>query len=88
MPANINDENKRLMYETIRDNINTRENSTLVVATVASSASLLLMTLNSQTSHYCLGLLFALLGILYRELTILFSDNPDYKRLHELEKKT
>ena len=69
---------REIEYETVRDKLNTRENSTLVVATVASSASLVLLTaLESPQFHYY-GLVFALLGILYRELTIFSSDRSDH----------
>lgn len=73
-------ENKQSKYETVRDNLNTRENSTLVVATVASSASLILLT---TTSFHCYALVFALLGILYRELTIFSSDRRDHAFLRD-----
>ena len=73
--ARIAIENKQIKYETVRDKLNTRENSTLVIATVASSASLILLTISS---FHCYALVFAFLGILYRELTIFSSDRRDH----------
>jgi hypothetical protein len=82
------------LAEMIQARINTRETSTLTIATVAASASLVLLALAANpessfayTHHAWLrfaGFLFALLGIIYRELTILTADAADYSRLREL----
>ncbi|MGD0176672.1 MAG: hypothetical protein ABSC50_07600 [Candidatus Bathyarchaeia archaeon] len=91
---------ERLSYPRIKDDkladllvarISTRETSTLTVATVTSSASLVLLGLagvpNPSAPHPWLRLgafAFAMLGILYREITILTIDLRDWKRLYEL----
>lgn len=69
-----------------------RENSTLVFSTVAASVSLAILAvvlpINSfQTKEwfdlaFWAGVLFPLVGIFYRELTIFLSDIPDYKELN------
>jgi hypothetical protein len=70
-----------------RAKLNTRESSTLTFATVAASASLVVLAfaLSGKTTCLCLGdkrfwagFGFAVLGFAYRELTIHFSDFPDY----------
>lgn len=85
--------NSRLA-EMIQARIGTRESSTLTIATVAASASLVLLALsaspgsyNSTTHHSWLrfgGFLFALLGILYRETTILTIDAQDHAMLNQI----
>lgn len=72
---------KQTKYETIRDRVNTRENSTLVVATVASSAALVLLTAFDSSQFHCYALVFALLGISYREITIFSIDRRDHNFL-------
>ena len=64
-----------------------RENSTLVFATVAASASLLFLALvlqepiSSQKPEWVkyVGLMFSILGPLYREFTIFGIDRIDYR---------
>ena len=87
-------ENKYRLAEMIQARINTREASTLTIAAVAASASLVLLALAASpessyahTHHAWLrfaGFLFALLGILYRETTILTVDAADHARLNEI----
>lgn len=62
--------------------LSTRESSTLTFASVASSASLVVLTLTIERGAYhCLlelfGMAFAILGIMYREATF-FSDQKEY----------
>jgi len=73
--------------------INTRESSTLTFATVTASASLVLLGLvvsvPPKAANYHLWLrlgayAFAMMGILYREATILTVDMRDYAKLHRL----
>jgi hypothetical protein len=76
--GSVSDQTAELVYS----RLNTRENSTLTIATVASSASLVLIGLAKPTdSNYPLlaagGVLFPLIGLLYREVTILTVDHSD-----------
>ena len=74
--------------------INTRETSTLTVATLAASVSLVLLALvvplstpNARIYHLWLrlaGFLLALLGVLYRETTIHTVDQREYDLLKRL----
>jgi hypothetical protein len=69
--------------------INTRESSTLTFATVAASVSLALLALEpiakgSPTPSWVItmvGLLFAALGFIYREVTLEFTDWREYGKL-------
>jgi hypothetical protein len=68
--------------------INTRESSALTIATVASSSSLVVLALTVEhdlgVSHPWLpwfGLLFALLGFVYREVTIFSVDWVEHRKL-------
>ncbi len=75
----------------LQDRINARENSTLVFATVAASASLVVLAVVLQypdlkilkiypwVKH--IGLMFSVLGPLYREVTIFTIDYLDYRKL-------
>jgi len=73
----------------IQSRLNSREASTLTFSTVASSASLLLFGLAAQPNFpiasypllFLVGILFPVLGFLYRELTIHTVDKNDYDRL-------
>src|SRR3990170_3939560 len=74
----------------LQDRVNARENSTLVFATVAVSASLVvlavvlerrLVILNTYPWIKDVGLMFSILGPLYRETTIFTIDYLDYKRM-------
>ncbi len=65
-----------------------RENSTIVVATVAASASLLILSFSLQQFNHSwdrLGLLFSLLVPGYREITIFTVDYFEYTK--ELKKR-
>jgi hypothetical protein len=69
-----------------QDKITARENSTLVFATVAASASLLVLAVVLQTPYgqgiplsiRGIGFLFSLLGPLYRDVTVFTIDQIDY----------
>jgi hypothetical protein len=87
-------ENDRLA-DRILARINTRENSTLTIATVTASGSLVLLGLvvstatpGNSTSHLFLrfgAFAVATLGILYRETTILTVDRCDWAQISQLE---
>lgn len=94
MSLNSN-EMKKLEIEKLIAEINTRESSTLVLSTVASSVSLAILStlfgksigLNEDWANF--GFLFAFLGFLYRELTIHFSEIPAYRLLpREIHRET
>lgn len=70
--------------------LHARENSTLILATVAASASLLILatvfdnSVSLQDSWISwIGLIFSMLGPLYREVTIFTIDLSDYRRIGE-----
>jgi hypothetical protein len=78
-------------FQGLLSELNTRENSTLALATLASSASLVLLGLVANPSATIgrgflekLGMLFPLLGILYREVTIFTIDRADYSDLRAI----
>jgi hypothetical protein len=83
-PSRIRPEDEAL----ILSKINTRESSTLTFSTVAASASLVVMGLavgrNSPWWLPWIGVFFALLGFLYREITLQSTDRTDYKLLPKL----
>lgn len=89
MPLNEN-EKEKLRIEKLVADITTRESSTLVISTVASSFSLTILAtliaqpINVKITWGSIALLFTLLGFLYRELTIHTSEIRDY---HKLRKK-
>jgi len=75
----------------LQDRVNARENSTLVFSTVVASASLVVLAvvlqdfnlniLKTQPWIKDVGLMFSLLGPLYREITIFTIDYLDYKKM-------
>jgi len=74
------------------DRIHARENSTLVFATVAASASLLILTFVLQKFVppqilwiNSIGFIFSILGPLYREVTIFSIDRIDYRGIRKRE---
>jgi len=81
----------QLEYETLRERLNTRENSTLTFSTVTASASFILLSFfvnsnqSSEDSFFFLGIIFTFLGIIYRESTIFTIDRVESKRLRQLE---
>jgi hypothetical protein len=81
------DERERLRIENLITKINSGENSTLVLSTVASSVSIAIQSILFDRSMSVrlnlgfFGFLFALLGFLYRELTIHFSEMRSYRKL-------
>ncbi len=82
----------RLRADELIADLHTRESSTLVVATVASSASLVLLGIYpSATSNLPIALLenwagffFPIFGLFYRDLTVFTIDYANSKELHEL----
>lgn len=80
-------ENKSQKVQVLVAEISARENSTLVISTVAASASLAIMSVvvqNGNVSRPELGgiaLLFSIVGFLYREVTILSVERQDYIEL-------
>jgi hypothetical protein len=80
----------QLEYERLKDKLNTRESSTLVFSTVTASASLAILSILIEKRtipepYFIIGAIFTLVGILYRELTILSIDRVEYGRLRQLE---
>lgn len=83
----------RKNYAAIRNRINTREASTLTFSTVAASASLVTLSLSLSNTPCVLfwnglfwaGLIFAILGIAYREITIFSEDMRDFEDILEDE---
>lgn len=73
----------------IESKLQSRENSTLMFASIAASASLLVFALlwekndSLQVPYWVsvFGFIFSILGPLYREITIFTIDNADYRRL-------
>ena len=70
--------------------LSSRENSTLVVSTLAASVSLSILAFVLQPNGskvfdvaMIMGLLFAMIGFSYREATILGVDTKDYAKLNE-----
>jgi amino acid transporter len=84
------DEKEKVEIEKLIAEINTQESSTLVLSTVASSVSLAILStlfdkpLNLSQDWAIYGFLFAFLGFIYRELTIHFSEIPNYRVLHRI----
>ena len=82
-------EKQKLRIEKLVAEINTRESSTLVLSTVASTISFTILTIlvgrpfDERMNWGFFALLFAFLGFLYRELTIHSSEIRDYRKLHE-----
>jgi hypothetical protein len=75
----------------LQSRLGTRETSTLTLATVAASASLIILQLtvtDKGLSHLWLrlaGCLFALVGFLYREMTIYTADLREEALLRQLQ---
>jgi hypothetical protein len=82
-------EKEKLRIERLMEEINTRESSTLVFSTVASTLSLAILTMlinqpfDEKMSWGSFALLFAFLGFLYREFTIHSSEISNYRKLHK-----
>lgn len=80
-------EKEKLRIEKRIQEINTRESSTLVLSTVASTVSLAILTMlvsrpfDERINWGLFALLFAFLGFLYRELTIHSSEIGSYREL-------
>lgn len=71
-------------FQELMNALHTRENSTLIVATLASSASVALIAAIHEIPDPALswlGFAFPILGFSYRELTIFEIDRADYKDL-------
>lgn len=72
----------------ILSKINTRESSTVAFATLAVSSSLVVLALlmqNQISKQYSwvewIGLAFALIGVIYREISIFLIDRPEFGSL-------
>lgn len=82
-------EKQKLRIERLIEEVNTRESSTLVLSTVASTISLTILTIlvsrpfDEKMNWGFFALLFAFLGFLYRELTIHSSEIRDYRKLRK-----
>jgi len=67
----------------------TRETSTLAVVIIAASTSLVLLgfvcPVNDEQRNYiaCIGILYPLLGIAYREITYVTIQNHDYDKIRK-----
>lgn len=79
--------------EHLRDDLRSRENSTLVIATVAASVSLALFGLflqkDIQEKDWIIaaGIIFSLVGPLYRALTIFTIDRLQHNELNEIMRR-
>lgn len=77
-----------MLFDYILSGVRTRESSTLVIATVASSASLVLLALNLDNSntlftlYAAAGFWFPIIGFVYREITINSIDHADHDDLN------
>jgi hypothetical protein len=77
----------------VQSRLSTRETSTLAVATIAASASLIMLQLTVGESHQgashpwlrLAGILLALFGFVYREMTIYSSDLEENALLRRLQ---
>lgn len=78
--------NEERRFQELLSKVTARESSTLVVATVASSASLVLLgfTISHESLLYWSGVFFPIGGFAYRELTIFYVDRYDYEELRQL----
>ena len=79
---------EQMQIQRLISELSTRENSTLVVSTIAASVSLAILAVAMQStdapwfgSAFVMGFAFSLLSFLYRETTILFVDSKDYTSL-------
>jgi len=79
------------LFDYVLSRVRTRESSTLVIATVATSVSLVLFAVpltNTQaldpTVFRFMGIIFPLLGFAYREATILTIDQADFDDIHRM----
>jgi len=80
--------NNTVTTEALIARVNTREASTLVISTVAASISLAMLAIVFDKTPLpawvlCVGIMFSLLGITYREATIFLSDSIDYSELRK-----
>jgi hypothetical protein len=80
---------EQMQIQRLISELSTRENSTLVVSTIAASVSLAVLAVAMQStgapwfgSAFVMGFAFSLLSFLYRETTILFVDSKDYTSLN------
>ncbi len=79
---------EQMQIQRLISELSTRENSTLVVCTIAASVSLAILAVAMQSinapwfgSSFVMGFAFSLLSFLYRETTIFFVDSKDYTSL-------
>lgn len=82
-------DNKSQSVQVLLAEISARENSTLVISTVAASASLAILAIVVQSGDVSspdlagIALLFSIIGFLYREVTILSVEREDYIALNK-----
>jgi hypothetical protein len=77
-------------YEALTARVNSRESSTLTVATFTAVASLTVFAIAVQIRDprvYLMGLAFSFGGIVYLELTAFTMDPKDVRRIREIESK-
>ena len=88
--ASPSEDQLRFEYEVLTARVYTRETSTLTIATLTTAAALAFLAIVverqvSDTGVYLLGLLFALVGILYRELTLFTIDRKQLARIRQIQ---
>jgi hypothetical protein len=82
---------KQLQTQRLISELSTRENSTLVISTIAASVSLAILAVALQAvneswfgSAFVTGFAFSLLSFVYRETTIFLVDSTDCRNLNEI----
>jgi len=80
----------RFEYEALTTRLYTRETSTLTIATLTTAGALAFLAIVvergvSDKGVYLLGLFFASVGILYRELTLFTIDRKQLFRIRQIE---
>jgi hypothetical protein len=85
---NISSE-ERMRVQRLISELSSRENSTLIVSTIAASASLAILAVATQhgnappfDSTFLIGIAFSFIGFIYREVTVFFVDLQDYRSLN------
>lgn len=83
------DENEQMRVQRLISELSSRENSTLVVSTIAASASLAVLAFSIPIINepmfnwaFLMGVIFSFVGLLYREVTVLLVDSSDYQILN------
>ena len=93
-PVDISQTNN-LRIQRLLSSISSRENSTLVVSTLAASVSMAILAVRLETLEaewfsfaFAIGIVFPLLGFLYREITIYSIDAQEHRELNSLVPKS